>query len=86
MFFVYTEVTAQDDTVTFNKTTLHFQLLPMSKVDQSLLRIHEVPPLQLAKSQVVHIAWNRRRLGPKLRTLTQLDTPSWAFTGIFEHM
>ena len=25
-----------------NKTTPHFQLLPMSKVDQSLLRIHEV--------------------------------------------
>ena len=24
----------------------HFQLLPMSKVDQSKLRIHEVPPLQ----------------------------------------
>ena len=25
--------------------TPHFQLLPMSKVDLSLLRIHEVPPL-----------------------------------------
>ena len=24
----------------------HFQLLPMSKVDQSQLRTHEVPPLQ----------------------------------------
>ena len=36
-----------------NKTTPHFQLLPMSKVDQSLLRIHEVPSLQLAKSQVI---------------------------------
>ena len=35
-----------------NKTTPHFQLLPMSKVDQSLLCIHEVPPSQLAKSQV----------------------------------
>ena len=51
---------AQDDTVTFmdillNKTTPHFQLLPMLKVDRSLLRIHEVPPLQLAKSQVVFL-------------------------------
>ena len=30
-----TEVVAQDDTVTLNKTTPHLQLLPMSKVDQS---------------------------------------------------
>ena len=30
-----TEVVAQDDTVTFDETTPHFQLLPMSKVDQS---------------------------------------------------
>ena len=29
-----------------NKITPHFQLLPMSKVDQSYLRIYEVPPLQ----------------------------------------
>ena len=29
-----------------NKTTPHFQLYPMYKVDKSLLRIHEVPPLQ----------------------------------------
>ena len=36
-----------------NKTTPHFQLTPMSKVDQSYLRIHEVPPLQKAKSQVI---------------------------------
>ena len=35
MFCVYTEVMAQDDTVTFSKTTPHFQLLPKSKVDQS---------------------------------------------------
>ena len=28
-----------------NKTTPHFQLLPISKVDQSLLRIHEAAPL-----------------------------------------
>ena len=36
MFYVYTEIMAQDDTVTFlNKTTPHFQLLPMCKVDQS---------------------------------------------------
>ena len=34
-----------------NKTTPHFQLLPMSKVNQSELRIHEAPPLQYAKSQ-----------------------------------
>ena len=31
----YTVVMAQDDTVTLNKTTSHFQLLPMSKVEQS---------------------------------------------------
>ena len=30
-----TEVMAQDDTVILNKATPHFQLLPMSKVDQS---------------------------------------------------
>ena len=36
-----------------NKTTPHFQLLPMSKVDQSLLHIHEVPPLQKPKSQII---------------------------------
>ena len=36
-----------------NKTTPPFQLLPMPKVDQSLLRIHEAPPLQKAKSQVI---------------------------------
>ena len=35
MFCVYTEVMAQDDTVTLNKTTPRFQLLSMSKVDQS---------------------------------------------------
>ena len=34
-----------------NKTTPHFQLLPMSKVDQSSSNIHEAPPLQLTKSQ-----------------------------------
>ena len=28
-----------------NKTTPIFQLLPMTKVDQPYLRIHEVPPL-----------------------------------------
>ena len=44
---------AQDDTVTFNKTMPHFQLLPMSKVDQSLLRIYEVPPLQWPKSLII---------------------------------
>ena len=35
MFCVYTEVMAQDDKFLLNKTTPHFQLLPMSKVDQS---------------------------------------------------
>ena len=35
MFCVYTEVMEQDDTVLLNKTTPHFQLLPMSKFDQS---------------------------------------------------
>ena len=30
-----TEVLAQDDIVTLNKTTPHFKLLPRSKVDQS---------------------------------------------------
>ena len=28
-----TEIVAQDDTITFDKTTPHFQLLPMPKVD-----------------------------------------------------
>ena len=44
MFRVYTEVKAQEDKLILIKTTPHFQLLPMSKVDQSLLRIHGVPP------------------------------------------
>ena len=35
MFYAFTEVMAQDYTVTLNKNTLHLQLLPMSKVDQS---------------------------------------------------
>ena len=30
-----TEVMAQDDAVSLNTTTPHFQLLPMSNVDQS---------------------------------------------------
>ena len=34
MFYVYTDMMEQDDTVTLNKTTPHFQLLPMSKVGQ----------------------------------------------------
>ena len=46
MCCVYTEVMVQDDTVTLNKATPHFQRLPMSKVDQPLLRIHEAPHLQ----------------------------------------
>ena len=35
MFCVYTDIMAQDDTVTLNKTMPPFQLLPMSKFDQS---------------------------------------------------
>ena len=37
MFCVYAKIMAQDDTVKLllNKTTPHFQLLPLSKVDQS---------------------------------------------------
>ena len=47
-----------------NKTTPHFQLLPMTKVDQSL-RIHGAPPLQSAKSQRIHL---RSALMPRLAT------------------
>ena len=36
----------QDDTITFEYNHASFSVLPISKVDQSLLRIHEVPPLQ----------------------------------------
>ena len=32
--------------ILLNKITPHFQLLPLSKVDQSYLRIHELSPLQ----------------------------------------
>ena len=53
MFCVFTEVIGLDDTVTFEKNTPHFQLLPMSKVDQSKLGIHEVPPLQYPKSHII---------------------------------
>ena len=51
MFCVYTEVMAQDDTVTLNKATPFFQFLP--KFDQSLLCIHEVPPLLYPKSHII---------------------------------
>ena len=44
MICVFTKVMAQDNTVyTFNKTTPHFQLLPMSKIDQSLTVTKKVP-------------------------------------------
>ena len=33
MFHVYTEVMAQGDKLLLNKTTPHFQVLPMSEVD-----------------------------------------------------
>ena len=35
MFCFYTEVMVQDDKLLLNKTTPHFQLLPVSKADQS---------------------------------------------------
>ena len=35
MFCVYTEVMAQDDKLLLNETTPLFQLLPITKVDQS---------------------------------------------------
>ena len=35
MFCVFTEVMMQDVQLLLNQTTPHFQLLPMSKVDQS---------------------------------------------------
>ena len=41
---VYTEILAQDDKLLL--IPRHFQLLPMFKVDQFELCIHEVPPLQ----------------------------------------
>ena len=53
MFWVFSEVMKQDDTVTLNKNTPHFQLSSMFKVDQSQLRIHEVPPLQYPKSHII---------------------------------
>ena len=45
MFCLITEVVAQDEQLFFNKTIPNFQRLPMSKVDQSYLHVHEVPPL-----------------------------------------
>ena len=36
-----------------NKTTPNFHLSPMSKADQSLLSIYEVPPLQYPKSPIL---------------------------------
>ena len=36
-----------------NKITLHFQLKPMPKVDQSYLRAHVVPPLQEPNSSII---------------------------------
>ena len=46
MFCVFTEVWLKIIQLLLNKTSSHFQLLPMSKIDLSLLRIHEMPPLQ----------------------------------------
>ena len=42
-----------------NKTTPYFQLLPMSKVDQSKLRINEVPPFSTADLKAVRgVYWS----------------------------
>ena len=46
MFRIFTEVWLKIIQLLLNKTSSHVQLLPMSKVDQSFLSIHEVPPLQ----------------------------------------
>ena len=46
MFCVFTEMLwCKIIQLLSNKTAPCFQLLPISKVDQSKLRIHEVPPL-----------------------------------------
>ena len=52
MFCIYTEVME----LLLNKTTPHFQLLLMSKVDKSQLRIHKVPPLNCPKSHINPLA------------------------------
>ena len=45
MFPVFTEVLWRKMVqLLSNKNMPHFQLLPMAKVGQSLLRIYEVPP------------------------------------------
>ena len=46
MFCVFTEVWLKIIQLLLNKTSSHFQLLPMSKVNQPYFRIHEVPSLQ----------------------------------------
>ena len=51
------------------KITPHFQLLPMSKVEESLLRIHEVPLLQLPKSHIIPTQGKERnRTAARLKT------------------
>ena len=57
-----------------NKTTPHFQLLPMSKVDQSFLRIHEVPPFTVSKKSynILGQVWYLIVSIPDLCTLTYL--------------
>ena len=62
VFCVYTEVMAQDDTVTLNKTTPHFQLLPISKVAQSLLHVHEVP--KKSYNRLMQTVWTHIRHFP----------------------
>ena len=55
-----------------NKTTPPFQLLPMPKVDLS--RIHEVPPLQEAKSQDIPLLLTFTYLTALLSLSGQNDT------------
>ena len=47
-----------------NKTTPHFQLLPMPEVDQSQLHIHEAPPLHSEKSKNITRNALRGETGP----------------------
>ena len=56
MFCVYSEVMAQDDTVTFDHHHASFSAFTY----QFLLRIHEVPPLQYPKSQMIIYIYNQQ--------------------------
>ena len=54
-----------------NKTTPYFQRLPMSKVDQSYLHIHEVPPLQSPKGSIIRLQTVKNQVGSVLFTKTE---------------